>query len=237
MSILKSLLTITYITLGVLLCLISFQVYQAQQALKIDYNNIKKDFQNETADLLKMKQQMIDFLSTKQTQRSLGLLVRSGDDINAMIKRMNYTLDNLDTLITRTDTNLNQNIFPNVNKAIDNTSASVQKTLKDLEEPIQNANKLIQSATKAVDKFSKDTTDLAEAWIEASNTINTAVSDINAMVPKDSVSNIIRNLEYVTKRFGDIEDATYAKLIKVKNWMSRILLEIGGWFYRVFIKP
>lgn len=217
------------------LCLLTYTAYQALPQIKEDYSHIKKDLNEVTEEWLKYNKNLSTLMNSPQTQRSIGLFMRTGDDVNSLVKKMDNTVNSLNQLIKNTDKNLNQVAIPNANSLISNTKKEMLTTFSNLQGPIKETERLLKSSTILVEDFNKNTTSLAESWIATSDTANKTIQSFEST--KITTDQILRNVEYDTKRMGDILDVTYNKMVKVKNWVVRILMETGGWAYRVFIKP
>lgn len=214
---------ICYIT--VYLCLVLPQ-------LKKDYTAARNEFISATAEWKRSTKATTDLWNSEKTQTSIGLLLRTGDDLNRGAKKFNATMDSLNQLIINTDRSLNQVTFPNANLAIVNTNTSVQETFLALQEPIKSSNELLKEVTTLVEDTNKGTTELTASVIKTTELVNSSIEE-----NKPVVNEILVDTKYLSKRMGDIADVTYERLVKVRRWFVKIFLDVSAWCYRVFIKP
>ena len=94
---------------------------------------------------------LVGQLLDPKTQRGIGLLLRSGDDLARLIKRSNIVLEGLNDAIRTTSTNINARLVEHAILAIDRTSDSVNdKALAELERTLKASTAAIGDTANAI---------------------------------------------------------------------------------------
>lgn len=110
-----------------------------------------EDIRSAAAQFSQYNAAMAAQLSDPKTQRGIGLLLRSGDDLARLIKKANVVLEGLNDAIRTTSTNVNERLVEHAILAIDRTSDSVNdKALAELERTLKASTAAIGDTANAI---------------------------------------------------------------------------------------
>lgn len=171
-------------------------------------------------------------ISSPKTQQSIGMFLRSGDDINRLIKRANITLDNTNGLIANLDVSLNQKFIPENTKLIAKTNENLSLIASDMRMYLDETNDQIVLTSTNVQNVLLDSQKTIVASRDAINNISNAITDPQI---KSIVNNIDKTTELAVQSMKHVEEKTY-QLVKPVNIFYRVLKEVGIFAWRMF-KP
>jgi len=190
---------------------ISYQVYMLVYEARIALN-----LSQEEAIILSCKANDIisrgnDYLEKQQakfendkTQESIGLLLRSGNDINQGIKAINETVRELRLAIRETSENINKNAIPSFTNAVELTARNLNETT-------------IPEINKAIELFTQDSHSvLHESQL--------AIEAMRFRVEDKKFDEIIENIEQATAHANESlyhVEVTTKRLTKPVHWFWR----------------
>jgi hypothetical protein len=179
--------------------------------------------------------QIRDLIGSEKSQRSLGLLIRSGDDINRIFKRTNETLDILQEGIRNTDNELNRKTLPAATAAIQQTEAATRQAVSTIAE-------IGQLAETAKGDLHSTAAALADTLDGARKSVSAAIEAIESMrvIAEGPIAESAKNVERGTLAAAETLENTRKiteRWARPPRLIWSVLSSIGSFAYRTFLKP
>lgn len=186
--------------------------------LALSASTTLEDIRDSAAEFRGYNKAMAAQLSDSKTQRGIGLLLRSGDDLARLIKRSNVVLEGLNDAIRITSASINERLVEHAILAIDRTSDSVNdKALAELE-------RTLKASTSAIGDMATAIKDSSVRMDRTWDDIQGSVKGIEERIRDPRFDLIIGNINEATAHANaslmHIETKT-KELIKPVSWIWR----------------
>jgi hypothetical protein len=222
-----------------LLCVLTSQCIFLMWAFRDDYTSVSKQMlvittqaQIATTQWAGYSKQLNDLLASPKTQESIGLFLRSGDDLNRSIKRFNVTLDLLNTAIKNTDKNVNENFIPAATSTLNRVESAVDQVL------IQEGTSTARALTTTIRVTNDQLQIIGKSFDKTLNNLNISVLEFNKIVGdpniKKSIENTVKTTEATLQTINNIEKKT-EMLLTPPRLLYRVLKETAIIVGRIFI--
>lgn len=213
---------------------ILIKLYLISSIMQKDYIEITNGLKKSIIEWTEYSSQLNQLLKSQKTQESLGLLLRSGKNLDRATLKVNNFIDQLTLLMKRTDSNLNEKLFPQVLETIQNTEESIVTIPNKLDAPAEAIVRVFETMDSNTKLIGQETViALAETTIAIKET-EKAVQSIDKQINNPSIGHSISNIEEITESGSKSMDAIYRKLVSTKNFVYRLFREIGFGVWRIF---
>ncbi len=165
-------------------------------------------------------------LEDKEVQRSIGLFLRSGDDLGRTIKKANVTLDVLQNAIRDTSDHFNGRLVPTVLVALDRASGDLRKTL-------DNTDRVLESTADAVNQLSMQGNSLTR---EVNENLSVSKRAIEALEARANSPEVDATMYHVAKA-AESSAATARRVEKLTRplaWIGSGVRRIGAGVKHIF---
>lgn len=206
-------------------------VREARSAVKIINDGARQIIRDAGESMKTWKDYNISLskqINDPQVQRGFGLLMRSGDDIAATVKKANNTLEGLNDAIRITSDNLNSRLLPGALLAINRTSDSINgQVIPQLVEVEAETARTIAGTRDQLDSIRLELLGSLGAVRVGIDRLNERISDPSVSSSMDSIASATRSID----RSAHLLETKAAQLAKPARWLWRVAREaivIGG---------
>ena len=158
-----------------------------------DLQTASREVANSAKDLADTSKAQKELLTNEKTQRAIGLFLRSGDDLNRTVKKVNIALDqiNYDTIPKFNNTlDSTDNIINTSNKIIIKLADKTELILDDTDQAVRELNSLLADPNirRAIEGVA----------LAASATGHTAIAvEVTAEEVKAAIPELVNNIKSV----------------------------------------